>query len=412
MSGRPQMLFVTNLHFNKNGNGGQQRTFHIIKELSKYSELYIVSPYHGNEAILKNISAKFILSKRSAKRAFFHRNLLLRQVLKILNFYISILIPKYNKTVHCEPFMSFVLSKQLTDLYNQNDKLDTIVFDTLSTVVPLNKNSFKEKILNAHNVDSEIAKHNFETKIKENHAQHILNEASKHQKLLELYECNIDKFFTEIWVCSNEDKKKFKDLNIETQVRFYNLPNGSDTNERQLQAFNSNNYHKFLFVGSLNYKPNYRGLEWFVNNIFIHLSQHFQLDIVGRSAHINNFKYVEKFTNINLIGEVEDIEKIYQKYDSFIVPLLDGSGTRLKILEAMSYGKLIISTAKGIEGINAKKNVEYLEFSTLNDFKELLNKLHDYKKLEKIRIQARNLIDNHYSWRGVVKKYVEEKYGK
>ena len=59
---------------------------------------------------------------------------------------------------------------------------------------------------------------------------------------------------------------------------------------------------------------------------------------------------------INFVGEVKDVTPYYLKNNIAIVPLLEGSGTRLKILEAMSFGLPVISTCIGAEGIDYIEN--------------------------------------------------------
>lgn len=411
MKNEPKMIFVTNMHFNKYGNGGQQRTYHLIKELSKKIELVVVSPYIGNENELSGIEANFLVNQGIATRKKSQQNLWAKVTFRMQNLWLSIFYSKYKETIHLQPFICFQLSNQLKNLSHQSKYKDfnTIIYDTLSTVVPLPIETYKYRILNAHNVDFELAETNLATKIKNQESQEVINASINHIRLLKKYECNVDNYFDEIWVCSKEDTVKFKKANLGTNVKFFNLPNGSDPEARPLQTF-QNKYHKFLFVGSLNYKPNYSGLQWFVDVIFKHLEGQFQLDIVGRSPNPKHFKYAEEYTNINLIGEVDDLEDVYQRYDVMVVPLLEGSGTRLKILEAMSYGKLVLSTAKGIEGIEATQNQHYLEFYTLEDFESILNNLANHKTLTTIRANARQLIEQKYSWSVIVSNYLEKKY--
>ena len=204
------------------------------------------------------------------------------------------------------------------------------------------------------------------------------------------------------------DALKFKAVNPGTKVQFYELPNGSDTNARQFQPI-TNTYKKFLFVGSLNYFPNVNGLKWFVETIFKHLPASFELNIVGRSPNQDDFSYLSAYPNVNLIGQVDDVEAYYRTHDVFVVPLLEGSGTRLKILEAMSYGKLVLSTPKGIEGIAARDGIDYLEFNNFESFKSnILKRLDDFEGLETIRKKGRQFIENSYSWETIVENYVKQ----
>jgi glycosyltransferase involved in cell wall biosynthesis len=53
-------------------------------------------------------------------------------------------------------------------------------------------------------------------------------------------------------------------------------------------------------------------------------------------------------------GEVNDSTEFIDKYQLMVVPLISGSGMRIKIVEAMARGKCILTTSKGAEGIDAQ----------------------------------------------------------
>ncbi|WP_435134197.1 glycosyltransferase family 4 protein [Formosa sp. A9] len=399
------MLFVTNLHFRKDGNGGQQRTYFLIKELSKHFDLHVLSPYSNSNNL--DVDANFIVSKAVRAKKTLIQNRFVFQGFKMLNN----ILKKYESetALHQSNLETYLLKKQLQEI-KHNPKctnLDTIVFDTLAVVQNVN-GLFKNKILNAHNFDSELAQMSIDNK--RNNAETTDSELLKNENelnVLQRYEHNIDAYFSEIWVCSKADEVKFKNANPKTNVRFFEIPNGSDIESRTFQDVKED-YKNILFVGTLNYFPNVNGLQWFVENIFGALPKAYTLTIVGKSPNLNDFKFIKPFNNIRLVGEVEDIEAEYKKYDVVVVPLLEGSGTRLKILEAMSYGKLVLSTAKGIEGIDAIDGEHFFEFNSDVDFLNILKHFDDKEQLLKIRKNGRRLMKDRYSWQGVIQKYVED----
>jgi glycosyltransferase involved in cell wall biosynthesis len=408
---KESMLFVTKLHFNKNGNGGQQRTYFLIKELSERYNLYVLSPYNVKNHL--DINASFILNKAVHYEKGLRKNKLSRLWLKVLNRLLK--HEEITKPIHQSNFATYILKKQIQNIQTHSafQNIKTIVFDTLSVVVDLKPNRFTHRILNAHNFDSELVQMNLDNKMKNPEA--IASEIECSKKSLETYqryEHKIDAYFTEIWVCSLADELKFRAANPETKVQFYELPNGSDTDARQFQPI-TNQYKKFLFVGSLNYFPNVNGIQWFTEHIFAKLPPSYELNIVGKSPQLDDYSYLDLYPNVNLIGEVDTVEGYYRDHDVFVVPLLEGSGTRLKILEALSYGKLVVSTPKGIEGIQAKDGIEYLEFNNFESFKtNVLSQLENIARIETIRKNGRQLIEKQYSWKGIVNNYVKQKNGK
>ena len=86
-----------------------------------------------------------------------------------------------------------------------------------------------------------------------------------------------------------------------------------------------------------------------------------------------------------------------ENHDVMIVPLLSGSGIRVKIIEAMAIGKCIISTSIGAEGINCidKKNI--LIADTEDEFITVIHSLiSNPKTIMEIGVEARLLIENEH----------------
>ena len=104
--------------------------------------------------------------------------------------------------------------------------------------------------------------------------------------------------------------------------------------------------------------------------------------------------------NLKSIGFAEDIYSLLHAADLAIVPVLNGSGTRLKILDYMGTGLPIVSTKKGIEGITAKNGEEAIIVDNVNEgfinaIKHLIN---NEEERRKIGANARKLAEEEYDW--------------
>lgn len=109
-----------------------------------------------------------------------------------------------------------------------------------------------------------------------------------------------------------------------------------------------------LFVGSLAWKPNDQGLVWFLTNVVPLLQEAgypYNLYIVGKNPSETVKRLAQQNENITITGYVPDIDGYYARCHYMIVPLFIGSGLRVKILEAFSYGMPVVSTTTGAEGI-------------------------------------------------------------
>jgi glycosyltransferase involved in cell wall biosynthesis len=99
---------------------------------------------------------------------------------------------------------------------------------------------------------------------------------------------------------------------------------------------------------------------------------------------------------------VEDIRPYLDEAEVCIVPLRVGSGTRLKIFEAMSMGKAVVSTTLGAEGLPVVNGKNVLIADTAEAFAAAVIKLMNDAALRKqLEDAARTLVEREYSWRSV-----------
>jgi glycosyltransferase involved in cell wall biosynthesis len=109
---------------------------------------------------------------------------------------------------------------------------------------------------------------------------------------------------------------------------------------------------KFYHIGSMNWMPNEEGIRWFIDEILaktVEKVPNFVYHLAGR----NMPEWLTTLNNphIEVVGEVPDAKEFVAKHDVAIVPLLSGSGIRIKIIESMAMGKTVITTRVGAEGI-------------------------------------------------------------
>jgi glycosyltransferase involved in cell wall biosynthesis len=124
-----------------------------------------------------------------------------------------------------------------------------------------------------------------------------------------------------------------------------------------------------------------------------------RLLIVGIGELPAKFAGIMNTRNIELIGEVNDLKPWYQKSAVSVVPLLTGSGTRLKVLEAMGMGVPVISTKKGAEGIDYSEGKNIVIADEENTFaKQIITLLQDKNKKMEIAEQAKALVKQKYDW--------------
>lgn len=133
-----------------------------------------------------------------------------------------------------------------------------------------------------------------------------------------------------------------------------------------LPTYESNSsYHisknnRILYMGNLSWDANMEGLVWFVENVLPLINEKIpdvKLTIVGSGSVENPFM---NNLNVDYRGYLKDISKVYDDHAVFIVPLFEGSGIRIKILEAFDNGIAVVSTLLGCRTIGATDGKEIL----------------------------------------------------
>ena len=104
-------------------------------------------------------------------------------------------------------------------------------------------------------------------------------------------------------------------------------------------------------------------------------------------------------TNITVTGWVEDIQKYLLEISVFVAPIRIGSGTRIKILEAMSYGIPVVSTKLGCMGLNVTNQKNILIAESSSEFAEkTIHLISNKKEREKIGAAGKKMVEKNYTW--------------
>lgn len=132
-----------------------------------------------------------------------------------------------------------------------------------------------------------------------------------------------------------------------------------------------------FFIGALDWMPNREGLKWFLENVWQKIHKQYpdlKFYIAGRNINTFPFPSERDRDGLYVIGEVENAYDFMNSKGIMIVPLLSGSGIRVKIIEGMALGKTIVSTSLGAEGIPCKDGQNILLADTPEVFAEKIIK--------------------------------------
>src|SRR6185369_17848392 len=110
-----------------------------------------------------------------------------------------------------------------------------------------------------------------------------------------------------------------------------------------------------LFVGFFRHEPNVEAVRYFCSDVLPRIRA-VRPDVRFRIVGAYPPEVVRRLgerEGVEVTGGVEDIAPYYRRAAVFVAPVLQGSGTRLKILEAMASGCPVVSTTIGAEGLGA-----------------------------------------------------------
>jgi glycosyltransferase involved in cell wall biosynthesis len=154
------------------------------------------------------------------------------------------------------------------------------------------------------------------------------------------------------------------------------------------------------FLGSLDWKPNLEGLHWFCQTIWPMIRQHLP-DARFRIAGRNPGPEVAalKGNGVELIGEIADPKTFWAQTQVSVIPLLSGSGMRIKLLESLAHGKAVVSTSLGAEGVPITHLNQAIIANKPEDFAtHVVNLLSHYTSLAETGRNGWAWVKHHYSW--------------
>ena len=211
---------------------------------------------------------------------------------------------------------------------------------------------------------------------------------------------------------SKEDEDKMRELipDLDTAI----IPNAAG--EDLLNVYNEKGNHIkpiFLYQGNFSWLQNIEAAHILINRIFPKIREkipHARCIIAGQRAK-------EKLGTIRKKGiEIVDISPsdtdrvidVYKRSSIFLAPIEGPGGTRLKILGAMAAGLPVISSKTGISGLGIEDMVNVIIARSPKDYADQSEKLLNNRDFyNKIKRNARKLVDTTYSWSSVSKNLEE-----
>ena len=184
------------------------------------------------------------------------------------------------------------------------------------------------------------------------------------------------------------------------------IPNGVDVAHYQ-PDFSAEAPAHLIYIGSMDWYPNEDAVAFFADEVLPRIQESVpdvKFSIVGGNPSARVQKLAEK-EGIVVTGRVPEIKPYFAEATVFVVPLRIGSGTRLKILEALAMGKAIVSTSVGAEGLDLKDGEEIFIADEPKVFAEAVTRLlKDPSLRRRIGESGRARVEQDYDWRSISEK--------
>lgn len=286
------------------------------------------------------------------------------------------------------------------------EKFDIVQLETLylSPYVPtIRRHSEAQVVMRSHNVEHEIWERcsaNIRFAPKRWYLRHLTRQLKDYERAqLNQYDLLLP--------ITGRDEKHFKAMGFRGDSHV--LPIGLDTVCGEPDFDSYREPADLHFIGSLDWLPNLEGLQWFLNDVWPLVHRRFpevKFHIAGRNMPESLLQLRRK--NVIIHGEVECSCSFVSAHSISIVPLLSGGGMRAKILEAMSLGRVVISSSVGLEGIDAKHRRDVFIADTPEQFLEAVaDCLGRGRKLERIGRAAAARFHKKYDRRVLAERLLE-----
>jgi glycosyltransferase involved in cell wall biosynthesis len=160
-----------------------------------------------------------------------------------------------------------------------------------------------------------------------------------------------------------------------------------------------------VFTGSMDWLPNEDAMVYFCREILPRIRQQepsATLSIVGRAPTAAVRQLADTVPGVAVTGRVDDVRPYVAEGAVYIVPLRVGGGTRLKIFEAMSMAKAVVSTTVGAEGLPVTDGVDIVLADDPGRFASAVVRLmRDDARRERLQRAARQIVIERYDWAAV-----------
>lgn len=390
-----KILFLQKRLLFPTDSGGKIRTLNVLRHLARWHDVtYLCNTQPGDEAHFESMTNLGLrletIPWNEAPRpsARFYRDL----AVNVFSSYPYTVVKDYDPALEAR-------AKELLAA----DHYDLVVCDFVQMALNAIGLDVTAKILFEHNVEAQIFRRHSESDSGWLRRQYMRLQWRKMKK----FEAAAGAQFDAVVAVSRQDRETFERQygwrhveTIDTAVDLdYFRPNGQPVDADRV-----------VFVGSMDWLPNEDGVRHFVDRIWPLIRRRrpqATFQIVGRNP-TSSVRRLADVEGVEVVGTVPDVRPYQGAAAVVVVPLLVGGGTRIKIFEAMSMGKAVVSTPLGAEGLPVTAGEHLLLADEPEQFAgTVCELLEDQQRRDTLGAAARELVCAKYSAERVARQFEE-----
>jgi len=376
--------------------GGKIRTYQILRELKREHRITYLTLDDGTA------------SQDERQRAIEYCDELVCVPHRLHNkfsaaFYFQLLLNLVSGLPYAvQKYTSAPLRREIIN-HVASSPVDVVVCDFLAPSANVPRDLSRPSILFQHNVEAVIWKRHFEVQTNFLKRLYLKGQWLKMRRF-ERETCR--RFDCVIAVSEKDRELMFNDYEVET---VFDVPTGVDTEFFRPSGTVQVDPNSIVFTGSMDWLPNQDAIRYFVEEIMPAIKKarpHVTLTVVGRNPDSALLELSKRDRSISVTGRVDDVRPYIERAAVYVVPLRVGSGTRLKIFEAMAMEKAIVSTTVGAEGLAVRPGVELILADSPAGFAESVVKVLADKELAgQLGQKAAQTVREQFCWPKVAKLF-------
>lgn len=275
-------------------------------------------------------------------------------------------------------------------------RFDLIHLDTLGLIPYARHFPSTPLVLNHHNVESHLVHRRAEREKRMLRRLYLRRDGVK----LERLERSACRRVAINLTVSEEDARRLHQVAgpVATAV----VENGVDVTYFAPPATDQSQRWHLVFAATLSWYPNREAAHYLVREIWPLLAARraeARITIVGRDPPPELLAAARRDARISVTGPVDDVRGYLAAASTYVCPIQDGGGTRLKVLDALAAGKPLVATGLAVEGLGLTDGRHYLGAETPEQFVRAIERLESEPTLRaQLTVEGRSIMVRRFAW--------------